>query len=250
MEEKRLGYIDACKGVGIIFVVLGHILWENPVRSWIYSFHMPLFFFLSGYTFHYERKAGLWALTKKRVMTLLVPYFSFAFFFYGYWVLIERHFNPSSAEVSPEATFYGIFRGVSVEKGLIFDKPLWFLPCLFVAILIFACILQALRRTILVILALFLCVFLGIIARFWASEVRLPWSIDAALVSLMFVGAGYYMRRTKVINNIVNNKIRFVLIVIALPALLGNYLIQFKNTFVDMSQCFYGNCFAFFVAAF
>ncbi len=49
-ESKRLDFIDIAKGIGIILVVTGHLL---PVAAGlhvlIYSFHMPLFFFLSGF---------------------------------------------------------------------------------------------------------------------------------------------------------------------------------------------------------
>jgi fucose 4-O-acetylase-like acetyltransferase len=57
----RLPWPDYGRGMGIFLVVVGHVLRglvaasilpkSNPVRfidAWIYSFHMPLFFFLSG----------------------------------------------------------------------------------------------------------------------------------------------------------------------------------------------------------
>jgi fucose 4-O-acetylase-like acetyltransferase len=44
----RVGWIDFCKGIGIFLVVLGHILRDVIAVDYIYSFHMPLFFFLSG----------------------------------------------------------------------------------------------------------------------------------------------------------------------------------------------------------
>jgi len=53
MKEKYLREMQAARGAGIILVALGH---SEPVReaypllfSWIYSFHMPLFFLLSGF---------------------------------------------------------------------------------------------------------------------------------------------------------------------------------------------------------
>ena len=66
MESRgREVWLDGLKGFGILLVILGHVLsgyldaWTFPeayfsfyfVRSWIYSFHMPLFFLISGYTF-------------------------------------------------------------------------------------------------------------------------------------------------------------------------------------------------------
>lgn len=53
VENKRIAYIDIAKGIGILFVMLGHCLYseESPIRLFIYSFHMPLFFVLSGMTY-------------------------------------------------------------------------------------------------------------------------------------------------------------------------------------------------------
>ena len=59
MNTKRLDWIDIAKGIGIILVVLGHTLVPQVRETgfagflwiFIYNFHMPLFFFLSGYLF-------------------------------------------------------------------------------------------------------------------------------------------------------------------------------------------------------
>lgn len=52
MEKKRLEYIDIARGIGIVLVVLGHCLsqLDGGLRTFIYSFHMPLFFALAGMT--------------------------------------------------------------------------------------------------------------------------------------------------------------------------------------------------------
>ena len=47
--SERYTWIDCIKGIGIFLVVLGHIYKDNYIGQWIYSFHMPLFFMLSGY---------------------------------------------------------------------------------------------------------------------------------------------------------------------------------------------------------
>ena len=49
LKKKRIEYIDIAKGIGIIFVISGHLLNKNSAPyAFIYSFHMPLFFVLSG----------------------------------------------------------------------------------------------------------------------------------------------------------------------------------------------------------
>lgn len=50
--QKRIREIDYAKGIGIMLVMLGHsiTLMDNSLNTFILSFHMPLFFFLSGMT--------------------------------------------------------------------------------------------------------------------------------------------------------------------------------------------------------
>lgn len=87
--SKRIGQTDIAKGIGIILVVLGHSFPDSNqlaagtlpyyIYQFIYSFHMPFFFFISGLV-----SAGLvkrmtreekWMQIKKKAMRLLVPYF-------------------------------------------------------------------------------------------------------------------------------------------------------------------------------
>ena len=59
MERFRNSTIDGIKGFLILCVVVGHILTgsldENPIRYIIYSFHMPCFFYISGYLLNTEK---------------------------------------------------------------------------------------------------------------------------------------------------------------------------------------------------
>ena len=51
-ETKRILAFDLLKGVGILLVILGHIEIPHSLKTVIYSFHMPLFFFVSGCFFN------------------------------------------------------------------------------------------------------------------------------------------------------------------------------------------------------
>lgn len=52
-RKKRVGYIDVMRGLGIFFVAFGHSIGvlNHPINRAILSFHMPLFFFISGMLF-------------------------------------------------------------------------------------------------------------------------------------------------------------------------------------------------------
>ena len=72
-HETRIAWVDAAKGIAIIGVIIGHteavpaIIKDVPL-----SFHMSLFFFLSGYTF---RSRGLVTTAKKSARQLVAPWF-------------------------------------------------------------------------------------------------------------------------------------------------------------------------------
>ena len=55
--KTRLNFIDISKGIAIVLVVLGHILYNqnNLIRIWLYSFHIPLFFIRSGDLLNFKK---------------------------------------------------------------------------------------------------------------------------------------------------------------------------------------------------
>lgn len=77
VKNKRYIEIDIAKGVGIILVIIGHVLGnESVIREYIYTFHMPLFFFLSGFVIRKnkinEQKTIL--ITIRNNLSLIVHY--------------------------------------------------------------------------------------------------------------------------------------------------------------------------------
>ena len=52
MKTNRLNWIDSAKGLLILLVVLGHMSDINgELKNWIFTFHMPAFFIISGYLY-------------------------------------------------------------------------------------------------------------------------------------------------------------------------------------------------------
>ncbi len=78
--NNRLRHVDIAKGIAILLVVFGHnciALQSADERGKlfevIYSFHMPLFFFISGVFF--KPKLGLKYFAVRKTHSLLKPYF-------------------------------------------------------------------------------------------------------------------------------------------------------------------------------
>ena len=85
--KLRLNWIDYAKGIGIIFVVFGHVIkglyssklidptFFDYAVNFVYSFHMPLFFILSGYFFVKSfLKRGTQQFVLNKVETILYPF--------------------------------------------------------------------------------------------------------------------------------------------------------------------------------
>ena len=68
----RLRFVDIAKGISIICIILGHLGIHNITRV-VFTFHVPIFFLITGY--FVSRKEGVRDFAIKKARTLLVPYF-------------------------------------------------------------------------------------------------------------------------------------------------------------------------------
>lgn len=130
----RLSIIDAAKGIGICLVVLGHTQEPKLMTLIIYSFHMPLFFLLAGYTFD-PKKYSIKTIWTQKAQSFLLPYLLSGIIFYSLWLLVGRHLS----NVSPFLAFLGILYGNAdmLEVNVI----LWFLTAIFTSeIVFFSCL--------------------------------------------------------------------------------------------------------------
>ena len=88
-SDLRYNWVDRTKGLAILLVVMGHLYFfsyeksESVVFLFIYSFHMPLFMFLSGFLVPKNSSIPLWNYNVliKKVVRLLLPMFWFGCLF-------------------------------------------------------------------------------------------------------------------------------------------------------------------------
>lgn len=124
--KKRVSYLDFAKGIGILFVVYGHIVNINEgVRGFISSFHMPLFFIISGMLIGLKKedRKDYKETVCKKAKGILVPYmwFSIIYFFIDIMNLYLHKIDMNSFIKNgiSSITLYGV-------------SVLWFLPALFI----------------------------------------------------------------------------------------------------------------------
>ena len=139
-STRRIPFIDTAKLYGIFLVYYGHII-ESYMKTgseaaaisykFVYSFHMPLFFILSGYIAHQRPDRIKFArYLKNKGGSRLVPYLFFSM------LLIVPTFWTTGFTVGLELpTVAGYVKGIAATlfSGFpYFNIPTWFLICLFV----------------------------------------------------------------------------------------------------------------------
>ncbi|WP_281270839.1 acyltransferase family protein [Frondihabitans australicus] len=184
--------LDALRVVGLVAVVVGHTLTDGLTRSLLYPWHVPLFFFLSGYLDRHvpttAQGAGsprpLSAEWRTRLRTLLVPYATWL-------VLFAAAFVPVTAATggSPVRAAAAVLAG-----GDHLGKP--FSAFWFVTALAAACLLVRLLDRGPAWLPWSVAVAgLGAVAIAPGAVAAVPWSLGVAVPSLVFLLAGRLLRR-------------------------------------------------------
>ena len=133
VEKRHYDFLDAMKGMGILLVVLGHVSLIEPLNTVIYAFHMPLFFFISGFLFFSSRKEHF---AVRRVKSLLTPYFVFSLLTFCYWAFLERRLRGQTG-IPVFAPLLNIFIGQGGNEGYAFNVVMWFIPCMLMTQLMF-----------------------------------------------------------------------------------------------------------------
>ncbi|WP_295930336.1 acyltransferase family protein [uncultured Xanthomonas sp.] len=182
--------IDAAKAIAILLVVFGHA--KGIPHAYVilaYSFHVPMFFLLSGWVGEaFGNRPLTLATVGKLARSLLLPYVAFFFVAYAYWML-TRHIG-SKAQLWGDRPWWEPLLGLvsGIGPKLYVMPALWFLPALFVTTLAYL----ALRRTLSlpVLAGLSLPLAWGWACWFPGQDMRLPFSLDVLPVALCFFAIG------------------------------------------------------------
>lgn len=185
-------WIDALKGIGIVAVVAGHAYsWHSgSLVPLIYLFHMPLFFFLSGYL--YKPSPDLIAYFRKKFFHLLVPYAAFLLLLVVipefYSAVVSHNMGMAEAKFFIKNTVYGGRRLEGV--GTVF----WFVTCLFFTQQLFNLLAVRLNKQMLLPVVLAATV-LSFVNSLLYQDTRFPLNVNVVLAALPIFYAGYVFKR-------------------------------------------------------
>jgi len=246
-KTSRVYWIDALKGVGIIFVVLGHTLGIGAyIDKYIFSFHMPLFFFASGFLIKNKDIAlSFKEFSFKYLRLLIIPYVFFGVVTYFPWLFFTRHFGENALiELNPIKPILGILYGSGTDGWLYHNVMLWFFPCLFMVHVMFRSIARAVGMHNIKIMVIPIAV-IGYVLSI-AGIPRMPWGVDIAITGLAFYMIGNLSRG---IPERLNELKAFSVYMVLLAALCVQVTAIHYNGRIDMNSLLYGNPILFYSGA-
>lgn len=244
-RTNRILWIDYAKFIAIFLVIFAHQTLSKSWFNFISGFDLPLFFFLSGYLFSFKKYESYKAFFKARVRQLMVPYLILNLVTYILWLVFFKDFDPYYYTKDPlYKQFIGIFYGNGIQGYLIHSIASWFIICLFVLEnLYFLAFRNAEGWKKYATLAGF---FVLAILDHKYNHVRLPWSINVAIVAILFYAAGNMLK-------VHINKLMHLSMPILLAVFVSSFAVLYyatKGNYVDMDQHVYYSLKLFYIGAF
>ena len=224
-NKKRFDEIDILKGIGIILMILDHVYFGKYVHLYIQSFHMPLFFIVSGYL--WNENYSIKERAKKRARSLMIPYICFGVL---YLILYFAVYG-----VKKDNIIAILFLPTDM-KNMPFAPALWFFPCMFLTDIVYTTIMKKTKSfkiggVIIVLIATIGGIYSSI------STVMLPFAIEPTMTALLFWYIGNCLKRysdNNRINGIMNMQPKVLSAVFLISVVFA-----FLNKCVDMRSARY-----------
>jgi len=241
---KRLEYIDFIKGFGIFLVVLGHA--TLPRSPYIYSFHVPLFFFISG---HFFKDKPVLENLKSKLRRIYFPFVIFNVLTWLFFIIVDLL---KGVQVAKHSCIDLLRTIAGIDSSVPQNGPLWFLLCLFSLSVMFMLINLIKSEYLRLIIVLALTVSGYFLSR---TVTDLPFKVETAMMMATFFYAGNIFCRYGFSDKI--DKLSGIAVLNT--SVLLSYLNYVTNSFnlklsgierISVLENSYGNIFLFYLSAF
>ena len=229
----RLRWLDAARGLAMLLVMIGHTVPGNEtVIGALYTFHLPLFFVISGYASRPVRDGRAFARRHVRsFFQLVVPCAALQMGLMVYFCMLEGNLSADRLIGLEKRAILQLFwaSAQSVDGRPALGIP-WFMFALFWGRMLFDVLRMALKRH-----AVMACVLSAAAGLAIGTAAYLPQSLDLAMVAVLFLCAGEQLHRLDALNPRAR---RGVLAAAALVWALGLW----RGVRIDMAVHQYGPC--------
>lgn len=248
MSLKRENWIDWAKTIGIILVVLGHFPLKNYAIDFIYTFHMPLFFIVSGYLFTPSLDNSYKQHVLKDAKRLLIPYLFFGVLSVLIYTTVGflKDLWHGTLSFDTLALLCRSLAGVLMGNGfptdytIVRNGSLWFLPALFFTRILYRAISRCKEG-----IKILYCILAVVLVMWFRHRAEFPpFSLGSALLALPLFYAGTLFRRTGMIGFLKEH--RLFDIALSLVCLAVLCLVMRWNGHVEMYIFQYNNMGLFF----
>ncbi len=190
MAKERMKWPDIVKAFAMICIIIGHT--GVPVLQYlVHPFHVPVFFIINGYFF--SSKSDIKESIKNYWKRMVIPYMLACIFLMVFNILKNFvEYYRGNEVINTVNIFIGwvgafLFGRTSSSTVLGYDiysvGASWFLPCLFVAMIIYRFIVNLKHRDIIS----FGIAIVGVII---SNFINLPWHIEVSFVAVLFLNVG------------------------------------------------------------
>lgn len=241
--SKRINFIDIAKAFAIIFIAFGHTIVHSAhcgnIFKFLYSFHVVLFFILSGYTFKIKKDESIKEFIWKKFKRIMVPYFIWAILFLIPYMIFGSNIGntlDTSSSFDFKQQIINIIYGNGNASALKQNTSLWFLPALFSIEILYYIIIYNINKLkinkIIIIIPLLIVSYLSNNY----LNIYLPWGINTSLVIGVLFYIGYLCKEYNLFSKEKIFRIRFIIILF----IIGFLAFYFNDT-VSCVDYKYGN---------
>ena len=196
--RRREAWPDQLKGILILSVVIGHILpgpyntLDNPA-SYIFLFHLPAFFIISGYLARNDSRPFGQSILR-RTKRILVPYLVYVLLIAGGQIVYAMLHGYNTKRYLNKKIPGMLLGGQDLNQ--FFCGALWFLTAMFVASVLFYAIEKLLPKTPLRIAAYLLLWIAAHVEAIWFIKDTgpTPWLWDVGIIGCCYMGMGKYLK--------------------------------------------------------
>ncbi len=236
--KNRVIWLDLAKGIAIICTIIGHTApYGSDIRNIIFSFHMPLFFLLSGYTIKRKEQEKTSAVLINDFKRLIIPVLitqAISIIF----LISFKHDPPGFTLLTAiKKILWGNGCNYYTLKGI---GATWFLIALFYARLLYRMILgiEFAYRTIFIL-------FLALAFSLVGKKIWLPQSFDLAFVAMLFMEGGYILK-----NNIKEKDSVIMKVIAIFSFLIWSYYTWHEGVYIELATRMYPHFIASILLAF
>lgn len=219
MPQNRNNFFSTAKGIGIILMAMGHCGAPGLLGKLIYQFHMPLFFFCSGYFLKdIINKDTLFLIYKKRFKGIYVKFFCWSILFLSlhnaffhlniYNDIVLFRGQPSYLYNTSDFLYKASKIILSMNEHEQLVRSFWFLKQLFLSSIIVPTLLYLTNKTtknrhacLLVFIVLFI---MTLFSKYYGWTLPAIWDISLILMSSTFYISGFIFRKYHVLDYLKN----------------------------------------------